>query len=132
MKTINEKMFPVDALRFWKLVPNNDKTGVGWEIFIGHAHSENLCDPLTHYIFNDVIEMFKHLRGYIDHEERHIGEMLNEVIRYDMKNSELCVTDASFSEYNKTRLDERSHIAISFKMNFNSVENYSIIFSFTK
>lgn len=126
MKTINDKMFPVDALRFWKLVPNNDKTAVGWEIFIGHAHSDNMCDPLSHYIFNDVIEMFKHLRGYIDHEDRHVGELLNEVIRWDMKNSELCVTDASFSEL------QGIGVAISFKMNFNTVENYSIIFSFYK
>jgi hypothetical protein len=126
MKTMNDKQFPVDALRFWKLVPNNDKTGMGWEIFIGNAHSENMCDPLTHYIFNDVIEMFKHLRGYIDHEDRHIGELLNEVIRYDLRNSELCVTDASFSE------QIGIGVAISFKMNFNTVENYSVIFSFFK
>ncbi len=126
MKTINDKMFPVDALRFWKVKPSYDKTCVGWEIFIGHAHSDNMCDPVSHYIFQDVTEMFKHLRGYIDHEERHVGELLNEVIRWDMKNSELCVTDASFSE------QIGIGVAISFKMNFNTVENYSIIFSYFK
>ena len=124
MKTMNEKQFPVDALRFWKLAP--DTISCGWDIFIGHAHSENMCDPVSHYIFNDVITIFKHLRGYIDHEDRHVGELLNEVIRYDLRNSELCVTDASFSE------QIGIGVAISFKMNFNTVENYSVIFSYFK
>jgi hypothetical protein len=124
MKTMNDKQFPADALRFWKLAP--DTTSCGWDIFIGHAHSENMCDPVSHYIFNDVIEIFKQLRYYIDHEERHVGELLNEVIRHDLRNSELCVTDASFSE------QIGIGVAISFKMNFNTVENYSIIFSYFK
>lgn len=100
-----------------------------WEILIGHNFNENSCDPINHFVFNEVLKIFdglELLEHYHQENETHVGSFLQELVNeYLKKGHYILISDASFTNNDHT-------VAISFKMTRHMTENYSVLFNYSK
>jgi len=124
---MNAKHIKLDLLPRIKLGKYENETKE-WEVLIGHNFTELSCDPINHFVFNEVLKIFDGLdllEHYHQENEIHLGSFLQEIVLDYLKVNHLLISDAIFTNNEHTT-------AISFKLTRNMNENYSVLFNYPK
>jgi hypothetical protein len=122
MKNFSSKVLPINLK---KLADSNEDWG--WEILVGHSTYDKQCDPVTHYAWREVEQIFSYLR-FIEDQEVGVSEFFNEEMQFvsnKMNHRGSVVTDGCFTCHDDL-------VCISFRLSRPSFETYNVVFNYIK
>jgi len=100
----------------------NQPSANGWEINIGHASSENHCDPIQHYVFQVIMNTISVLNHALESCDS-VTEAFNFAGRENLQSMRPVFTDGKY-----VKILDGQH-AISVKMNLFE-QNYTIVITY--
>lgn len=122
MKNFSSNVLPSNLK---KLADSNEDWG--WEILVGHSTYDKQCDPVTHYAWREVEQIFSYLR-FIEDQEVGVSEFFNEEMQFvsnKMNHRGSVVTDGCFTCHDDL-------VCISFRLSRPSFETYNVVFNYKK
>jgi hypothetical protein len=100
----------------------NQPNANGWEINIGHASSENHCDPIQHYIFKVIMNTVEVLNNALESTDS-----VTEAFNFAGRNNLECMRPV-FTDGKYVSILENQY-ALSVKMNLFE-QNYTIVITY--